>query len=82
MVFCSTLTALNKDCSIKVHLQARAWGLQMGGARFPGNGSQQVKSACAAEFFTKNGVKSTVLELQKSYKHKSSCTINFLKNET
>ena len=43
--------------------QARAWGLQMGGARFLGNRSQQVKSACTADFFTTNGVKFTVSEL-------------------
>ena len=53
-----------------------------GGARFQSCGSHKVKSACTAENFTKMGVKSTVFELQKSYKHKRSCTINFLNNET
>ena len=38
--------------------------------------------ACAAEIFTKTSVKSTVFELQNSYRHNSSCTINFQKNET
>ena len=53
-----------------------------GGAGFQNYGSHIVKSACEADFFTKIDVKSTVFELQKSYKHKSSYTINFLKNDT
>ena len=53
-----------------------------GGARFWSCESHEMKSACAAEIFTKMGVKSTLFVLQKSYKHKSLCTINFLKNET
>ena len=51
-------------------VQARAWRPRMGGARFQSCGSHKVKSACTAENFTKMGVKSTVFELQKSYKHK------------
>ena len=53
-----------------------------GGARLQIFGGHEVKNACAAEIFTKTSVKSTVFELQKSYRHKSSCTINFQKNET
>ena len=44
-------------------------------------GSHKVKSACTIELFTKMGVKSTVLELLRSLKYKSLCTINSLKNE-
>ena len=36
-----------------------------------------VYKACAAENFRKIGVKSTVLELQKTYRYKSSSLINF-----
>ena len=32
-------------------------------------------------FFTKIGVKSTVLKVQRIFKYKSVCTINFVKNE-
>ena len=41
-----------------------------------------VYKAWAAEIFIKIGVKSTVLELQKSYRYKSSSIINFQNNGT
>ena len=53
----------------------------MGGGRIQNYRSRKVKSACTAENFTKMGLKSTILELQRSFKYKSSCTINFQKNE-
>ena len=34
-----------------------------------------------ARNFRKKAVKSTIFELQKSFKYKFACTINFLKNE-
>ena len=52
-----------------------------GGARLQNCGSHKVKSAYAAEIFRKIGLKSTILELQRSFKYKRSCTINFQKNE-
>ena len=45
-------------------------------------GSTNVGYACAAENFAKIALKSTILELQKSFKYKFSRIINFLKNET
>ena len=45
-------------------------------------GSTNVRYACGAENFAKTALKSTIFELQKSFKYKFSCTINFLKNET
>ena len=45
-------------------------------------GKSLVYKACAAENFRKIGVKSTVLELQKTYRYKSSSLINFQNNET
>ena len=45
-------------------------------------GEWYVSKACTAENFRKIGVKSTVFELQKSYRHKSSSLINFQNNET
>ena len=53
----------------------------MGGARLQNYGSLRVKSACAAEIFIEMGLKSTILELQRSFNYKRSCTINFQKNE-
>ena len=50
-----------------------------GGGGNPGN--SEVYKACTAENGRKIGVKSTVLELQKSFKHKSSSLNNFQKNE-
>ena len=44
-----------------------------GGARLQNDGSHKVKSACAAEIFIKMGLKSTILELQRSFKYKRSC---------
>ena len=41
-----------------------------------------VYKACGAENFRKIGVKSTVLELQRSYRFKSSSLINFQNNES
>ena len=41
-----------------------------------------VYKACTAENFRKIDVKSTVLELQKTYRYKSSSLINFQNNET
>ena len=59
----------------------RTSGPKKGGARLQIFGGHEVKNACVAEIFTKTNVKSTVFELQKSYRHKSSCTINFQRNE-
>ena len=42
---------------------------------------KEVYKSCA-ENFRKIGVKSTVLELQKTYRHESSSLINFQNNET
>ena len=42
----------------------------------------EVYQACTAENVRKIGVKSTVLELQKTYRYKSSSLINFQNNET
>ena len=42
----------------------------------------EVYKACTAENVRKIGVKSTVLELQKTYRYKSSSLINFQNNET
>merc|ERR1712030_5725 len=42
----------------------------------------QVYIGCGAEIIKKIGVKSTVFELQKSLKYKSSSLINFQINET
>ena len=51
-----------------------------GGGGNPGN--SEVYKACTAENVRKIGVKSTVLELQKTYRYKSSSLINFQNNET
>ena len=45
-------------------------------------GKSGVYKACAAEKLRKIGVKSTVLELQRSYRYKSSSLINFQNNES
>ena len=45
-------------------------------------GNSEVYKACTAENVRKIGVKSTVLELQKTYRYKSSSLINFQNNET
>ena len=42
----------------------------------------EVYKACTAENFRKIGVKSTVLELQKTYRDKSSSIVNFQNNNT
>ena len=45
-------------------------------------GKSEVYKACTAENVRKIDVKSTVLELQKTYRHTSSSLINFQSNET
>ena len=45
-------------------------------------GKSEVYKACTAENVRKIGVKSTVLELQKSYRYKSSSIINFQNDGT
>jgi len=45
-------------------------------------GKSEVYKACTAENVRKIGVKSTVLELQKTYRYKSSSIINFQNNGT
>ena len=45
-------------------------------------GKSEVYQACTAENVRKIGVKSTVLELQKTYRYKSSSIINFQNNGT
>ena len=45
-------------------------------------GKSGVYKGCAAEIFRKIGVKSTVLELQKTYRYKSSSIINFQNDGT
>ena len=49
-----------------------------GGVGNPRN--SEVYKACTAENVRKIGVKSTVLELQKTYRYKSSSIINFQNN--
>ena len=44
-------------------------------------GETEVYNDCTTYIFRKIGVKSTVFELQKSFKHKSSSLNNFQKNE-
>ena len=56
--------------------------MEKGKARFHKCGSTNVRYACAAESFAKIALKSTIFELQKSFKYKFSCTINFQENET
>ena len=56
--------------------------MEKGKARFHKCGSTNVRYACAAESFVTIALKSTIFELQKSFKYKFSCTINFQENET
>ena len=59
--------------------QGRIQHLKKGGGQ---SQKSEVYQACTAENVRKIGVKSTVLELQKTYRYKSSSLINFQNNET
>ena len=60
--------------------QGRIQHSKKGGGGNPGK--SEVYKTCTAENVRKIGVKSTVLELQKTYRYKSSSIINFQNNET